>query len=101
MDLGKEMDQECCPGFYVPVDKVGARVVTTINSKEPFAEPDDMKSWWRIFYAAGESWTVCSENWEGVNWGLFGGDDDSMREQVRRVLENARKVKAEVLLLPE
>jgi ferredoxin len=100
-DLGREMEEEGCPGFYVPVDRQGARVVTTINSKEPFAEPDDMKSWWRIFYAAGESWTVSSENWEGVNWGLFGGDDASMKEQVSRVLANARRVKAEVLLLPE
>ena len=100
-DLSKEMQQECCPGFYVPVDKKGARVIATINSKEPYAEPDDMKSWWRIFYAAHENWTVPSENWEGVNWGLFGGDDESMKEMVGRVLANARKVEAEILLLPE
>ncbi len=100
-DLSKEMQDECCPGFYTPVDKVGARVITTINSKEPFGEPDDMKFWWKIYYAAKENWTVSSENWEGVTWGLFGGDDESMKEQARRVLENARKVKAEVLLLPE
>ena len=100
-DLGKEMEDEGFPGFYVPVDKKGARVISTINSKEPFGEPDDMKFWWRIYYAAKESWTVSSENWEGVNWGLFGGDDPSMKEQVSRVLANARKVEAEVLLLPE
>jgi Fe-S oxidoreductase len=100
-ELSQEMDADCCPGFYTPVDKQGARIITTINSKEPFGEPDDMKFWWRIYYAAKESWTVSSENWEGVNWGLFGGDDVSMKEQTRRVLENARKVNAEVLLLPE
>jgi hypothetical protein len=85
----------------VPVDKKGARVVTTINSKEPFAEPDDMKFWWRIFYAAKEDWTVPSNNWEGVNWGLFSGDDESMKEQVSRVLENARDWRRKCLLLPE
>ncbi len=100
-DLSKELDGECCPGFYVPVDKKGARVVTTINSKEPFGEPDDLKFWWRIYYAAHESWTVSSTNWEGVNWGLFGGDDEAMKEQVGRVYENARRLEAEVLLLPE
>ena len=100
-DLGKEMENEGCPGFYVPVDKKGARVITTINSKEPFGEPDDMKNWWRNYYAAQEDWTESSENREGVNWGLFSGDDVAMKEQVRRVLENARKVEAEVLLLPE
>ncbi len=100
-DLGKEMEDECCPGFYVPVDKEGANVILTINSKEPFGEPDDMKFWWKIFYAAKEDWTVSSENWEGVNWGLFSGDDPAWKEQVHRVLENARRLKCKTILLPE
>jgi ferredoxin len=100
-DMGKEMEEECCPGFYVPVDKEGANLIVTINSKEPFGEPDDMKFWWKIFYAAREDWTVSSENWEGVNWGLFSGDDPSWKEQCGRVLENARRLKCKTLLLPE
>jgi hypothetical protein len=44
---------------------------------------------------------VSSENWEGVNWGLFSGDDASMKVQVARVIENARKVKAKTILYPE
>jgi dimethylglycine catabolism B len=100
-ELGQEMEDECCPGFYVPVDKEGANVIVTINSKEPFGEPDDMKFWWKIFYAAREDWTVSSENWEGVNWGLFSGDDPSWKEQCGRVLENARRLKCKTLLLPE
>ena len=100
-DMGKEMWDEGCPGFYVPVDKKGARVITTINSKEPFGEPDDMKFWWRIYYAAKEDWTVSSVNWEGVNWGLFSGDDDAWKEQVGRVYENAKRLECEYLLLPE
>jgi ferredoxin len=100
-ELGKEMEEECCPGFYVPVDKEGANVIVTINSKEPFGEPDDMKFWWKIFYAAKEDWTVSSENWEGVNWGLFSGDDAAWKEQAGRVLENARRLKCKTILLPE
>ena len=70
-DLSKEMDEdEGFPGFYVPVDKKGANVLVTINSKEPFGEPDDMKFWWRIFYAAREDWTVPSENWERGSTGV-------------------------------
>jgi ferredoxin len=100
-DLGQELAAEECPGFYVPVDKKGANVITTINSKEPFGEPDDMKFWWKIFYAAKEDWTVSSTNWEGVNWGLFSGDDPAWKEQVGRVLENARRLECKTLLLPE
>ena len=103
-ELGVEMEndeEQPCPGFYVPVDKEGANIIVTINSKEPFGEPDDMKFWWRIFYAAKEDWTVSSTNWEGVNWGLFSGDDPAMKEQVARIIENARRLKCKTILYPE
>jgi excisionase family DNA binding protein len=100
-DLGEELAEESCPGFKTPVDVHGARVLVTVNSKEPFAEPDDMKWWWKIFYAAGESWTIPSENWEGVNWGLFSGDDESMKTVVGRIVDNMRRLNCQVLLLPE
>jgi heterodisulfide reductase subunit C len=100
-EVGKELEDEECPGFYVPVDKEGANLIVTINSKEPFGEPDDMKFWWKIFYAAREDWTVPSTNWEGVNWGLFSGDDASQKEIVRRIIENARRLKVKTILYPE
>lgn len=100
-ELAEELQEEGCPGFTVPVDKKGARLLVTINSKEPFAEPDDMKFWWKIFHAAQEDWTVASENWEGVNWGLFSGDDASQKIIVGRIVDNMEKLGCEALLLPE
>jgi len=99
-DMGAELAEEL-PGFEVPVDKKGAKYLFTINSKEPFGEPEDMLFWWRILHAAGESWTVPSENWEGVNWGLFTGDDASMKEVVGRIVDNYKKLECEYLVLPE
>ncbi|MEM5787323.1 MAG: 4Fe-4S dicluster domain-containing protein, partial [Syntrophobacteraceae bacterium] len=87
-EVGEELAEEGCPGFKTPIDVEGANLLITVNSKEPFGEPDDMKFWWKIFHAAGESWTISSENWEGVNWGLFTGDDDSMRIMVGRIVDN-------------
>lgn len=100
-EIGEELAEEGCPGFVTPIDKQGARILVTINSKEPFAEPEDMKWWWKIFYAAGESWTISSENWEGVNWGLFSGDDKSMKTIVGRIVDNLRRLNCTALLLPE
>jgi heterodisulfide reductase subunit C len=99
-DMGAELAEEL-PGFKVPVDEKGARILVTINSKEPFAEPDDMLFWWKIFYAAKESWTTTSDHWEGVNWGLFTGDDVAMKEVVRRIVQNYKDLECEYLLLPE
>lgn len=100
-DLGEELAEDCCPDFKTPLNKVGARIMMTINSKEPFGEPDDMKWWWKIFHAAGESWTIPTEAWEGVNWGLFSGDDESQKIIVGRIVAKMRELKCEILLLPE
>ena len=100
-DLAEEMSEECCPGFTAPIDIQGANILVTVNSKEPFAEPDDMKFWWKIFYAAGESWTIPSEYWEGVNWGLFTGDDESLKKVVGRLVDNMYRLECKTLLLPE
>jgi len=99
--LAKEMVEEGNSGFTSPVDRKGANLLVTVNSKEPFAEPNDMKYWWKIFHAAGESWTIPSEYWEGVNWGLFTGDDESMKAVVGRLVENMYRLGCKTLLLPE
>jgi len=101
VEVGEELAEECCPGFATPVDVEGANLLVTVNSKEPFGEPDDMKFWWKIFHAAGESWTIPSENWEGVNWGLFTGDDEAMRTMVGRLVDNMYRLEAKKLVLPE
>ncbi len=100
-DLAEEMNEEGMSGFEVPIDVEGANLLVSVNSKEPFAEPDDMKHWWKIFHAAGESWTLPSRNWEGVNWALFTGDEESMRAIVAHQVENMRRLGCRTLLLPE
>lgn len=99
--VAHELAEEECPGFRVPLDVRGARLLVTVNSKEPFAEPWEMKHWWKIFYAARESWTVPTESWDGVQWGVYTGDDEAIRIGVGRVVETMRRLDCEALLLPE
>jgi len=100
-ELSKEMAEEGYTGFTSPIDRKGSNLLVMVNSKEPFAEPDDMKYWWKIFYAAGESWTIPSENWEGVNWAYFTGDDDALRKIVGRIVRNMYALECKTLLLPD
>ena len=100
MELETEEEQPC-PGFYVPVDKEGANIIVTINSKEPFGEPDDMKFWWKIFYAAKEDWTVSSTNWEGSTGACSPGTTRPGRSRWGACIENARRLKAKTILYPE
>jgi heterodisulfide reductase subunit C len=101
-DVAVEVRDE--PGFEalrVPVDRKGARVLTTIHNKLINLYTDDLKHWWKIFHAAGEDWTVCSENWEGTCWGYFTGDDVAMKTMAGRILRQMEELEVETLLWPE
>ncbi len=100
-EMSSEMVDEGFKGFEPPIDRMGSNLLVSVNSKEPFAEPDDMKHWWKIFHAAGESWTFPSEGWEGVNWAFFTGDEDSLRSSVGRIVQNMYRLKCKTLLLPD
>jgi len=101
-DVAEEIKEE--PGFEdfsVPVDKKGANLLTTIHNKLVNTHTEDLKHWWKIFHAAKEDWTIPSDNWEGTNWGLFTGDDDSMKIMVSRIVENMENLNIQNLLWPE
>jgi hypothetical protein len=101
-DVAEEFaEEEGLKDFEMPLDKRDAHILCTVHGKLPFGQTDDMKFWWKIFHAANESWTVPSENWEGVNWALYTGDDDAMKTMVGRIVENMEKLNAKSLLFPE
>jgi Fe-S oxidoreductase len=100
-DMGNELADECCPGFYVPIDKEGADILFFPNSKEVFSDNEDMKWWWKIFYAAKENWTIPLTNWEAVDWGIFTGNYEANLEFARRKLDHARKLKVKRMIMPD
>jgi Fe-S oxidoreductase len=101
-DVAEELAREPgYEGFKVPIDKPGARILTTIHNKLVNTHTDDLKHWWKIYHIAGEDWTVASDNWEGTSWGYFTGDDDAMRTMAGRIVENMRRLQVDTLLWPE
>jgi heterodisulfide reductase subunit C len=101
-DVAGEIREE--PGFeglQVKVDQKGARILTTIHNKLVNTHTEDLKHWWKIFHAAGESWTVSSENWEGTSWGYFTGDDEAMKTMAGRILAQMESLGIDTLLWPE
>jgi Fe-S oxidoreductase len=100
-DMGQEMAEEDCPGFYVPVDKQDADVLFFPNSKEVFGDFEDMVWWWKIFYAAHENWSVPSENWEAVDWGLFTGNYEATRVLAERKMEHMHRFNIKRMIMPD
>ena len=100
-DLGRELAEDECPGFYVPVDRDDANILFFPNSKEVFSDNEDMKWWWKIFYAARENWTVPSENWEAVDWGLFTGNPDATRVLAQRKIDFMKAHHTGRMIMPD
>ncbi len=101
-DVGEELaEEEGYEGLTVPLDKKGANILHTLHNKLVNTQNEDLVHWWKIFYASGEDWTIPSINWEGVNWGLFSGDDEAQKTIVGRIVEHMEKLQISNLMYPE
>jgi heterodisulfide reductase subunit C len=101
-DVGSELAEE--PGFEaftVPLDKKGANLLHTLHNKLVNTQNEDLVHWWKIFHLAKEDFTIPSENWEGVNWGLFSGDDEAMKIFVSRIVDHMKNLEIKNLMYPE
>jgi hypothetical protein len=101
-DVAEEVaEEEGFEGFTAPVDKKGARILTTIHNKLVNTHTEDLKHWWKIFHAAKEDWTVSSVNWEGTSWGYFTGDDEAVKTMAGRIIEQMERLSIDTLMWPE
>ena len=67
--------QDELPGATIPIDKKGAKIMYTVNAREPKFYPMDLQLAAKIFYLAGEDWTVPSKpGWDVTNLAMFAGD---------------------------
>lgn len=97
-ELKAEMDD---PKARLPIDKKGARVFYTVNPREPMFFPLSILAAGKIFYAAGESWTFSSENYDATNYGLYTGDDNISGTMSERLLKSLKELDCKILALPE
>jgi Fe-S oxidoreductase/CheY-like chemotaxis protein len=85
----------------IPIDKTDADVVYAINPREIKYDPRTISDAARIFYLAGENWTMASEGWDMTNFGLFSGDDELGGAVVRRLFEKVVELRGKMLVLSE
>lgn len=97
-ELANEVDD---PNARIPVDKPGCEVIYAINPREAKYDPRTIAAAAKIFWAAGESWTMPSEGWDQTNFGLFSGDDQLGGTAARRVYEKMKELGARRLVISE
>jgi Fe-S oxidoreductase len=100
--LSDELENEFKdPAARIPIDKMDAEIVYAINPREVKYDPRTISDAARIFYLAGENWTMPSEGWDMTNFGLFSGDDELGGAVVQRVYEKVIELRGKKLVLSE
>lgn len=97
-ELQDELDD---PEAGIPVDKEDCDIVYSINPREVKYDPRTIADAAKIFYAAGENWTMPSEGWDMTNFGLFSGDDDLGGAVARRLYEKTEELRGKTLVMSE
>jgi len=97
-ELQAEMEDE---NACIPIDKVNADLVYSINPREVKYDPRTIADAAKIFYVAGANWTMPSEGWDMTNFGLFSGDDELGGTVARRLYEKTKELKGKTLVISE
>jgi len=97
-ELRGEVDD---PQAKIPIDEKGAKFLYTVNPREPMFFPLSIVAVAKIFYAAGESWTLSSDNYDVTNYGFYSGDDDASTLISNRLVKSMERMGTQTLVLAE
>jgi Fe-S oxidoreductase len=89
------------PGAAIPIDKPGADIIYTINPREVKYDPRSITNAAKIFWAAGENWTMPSWGWDQTNFGLFSGDDALGAATYKHLAEKFHELRGGRLVISE
>jgi Fe-S oxidoreductase/ActR/RegA family two-component response regulator len=95
------VDEVGDPAAAIPIDKQNANIVYTINPREIKYDPRTIADAAKIFYYAGEDYTMPSEGWDMTNFGLFSGDDDLAGSVAKRVFDKVLDLNGKKLVMSE
>ena len=89
------------PNAKIPIDKEGAKQLWVLNPREVKFYPLLLQAQAKIFYAAGESYTLSSKYWDVTNYALFNGDDKDAATIAGYVLEEADRLGCDTIICSE
>ena len=106
VDTLKWMEEELIaevndPKALIPIDEPGKRVLYTLNPREPKFFPLSISAMAKIFYAAGENWTLSTKMYDVTNYAYFSGNPDEARLIAGRLWKEMEALKSQTLVLAE
>jgi Fe-S oxidoreductase len=97
-DLRVEVNDEHAS---IPLDEPGKKIMYTLNPREPKFFPLSISAMAKIFYAAGESWTLSSRMYDVTNYAFFSGNTDEATILAGRMYDEVVQMSAERCVMAE
>jgi len=85
----------------IPLNKEGADVLYTLNPREPKFFPLSIAAMAKVFYYAGENWTLSTKMYDVTNYGYFSCNIEEASEIARRLFEEAKRLNVKRVVLAE
>ncbi len=98
--MAEESSEEVA-GVNIPIDKKGARIMYTVNPREPMYYPQDIAMAAKIFTVAEEDWTMPSTGWDCTNLAMFAGDRALAGHIVKLMYDKAVELGVEKIVMTE
>ena len=101
--LEEEMEEEHGEKIAIPVDVEGADYFFVPPSGDVLVMPEATMGVAKVFHVLGlgDKWTMSSSFFDGANYGLFTGNDKAMKDENKAYVDEAKKLKAKILLMGE
>jgi Fe-S oxidoreductase len=106
VDTLKWMEEELIdevgnPGAVIPIDVPGRSVLYTLNPREPKFYPLSIAAMAKIFFAAGESWTLSTKMYDVTNYAFFSGNAGEAGIIAGRLRDEAEALQTQTVVLAE
>ncbi|MBN1652758.1 MAG: (Fe-S)-binding protein [Deltaproteobacteria bacterium] len=98
--LEEELREQFNKEIKFPVDVEGAEYVFFAPVSDYLLEPDTLMGQAAVFFATGDSWTIGTGNYDGINYGLF-YNDRFLEDIIKRELAEVRRLKGKKILIGE
>ncbi|MDD5695970.1 MAG: (Fe-S)-binding protein, partial [Bacteroidales bacterium] len=97
-DLKMEVNDDSAT---IPLDQPGKKILYTLNPREPKFFPLSISAMAKVFYAAGEDWTLSSHVYDVTNYAFYSGEDHLAAELTDRLVQEMETLGSKVMVLAE
>ncbi len=88
-------------GFKIPVDDAPADIMVLTSGLDLMLFNDALAGTAKIMHHLGVKWSFCTEAYEGANFGLLSGHEDTQRKTSSSIINKAAACGAKIIITPE